>query len=288
MTRTETRHNHYLKVADAIRYMTEQVAEQPTLFAVAKEVHSSPFHFQKIFSEWAGVSPKKFLEFISVQHAKSLLLQPGSLRDVAYQTGLTDTQHLNRLFVKIEAMSAAEYAGGAQQLHISYWRFNTIFGQAVIATTAKGICFLAFGEIEENMLADLKAKFPHAKYTCGHTIHMQPAILWLQNPQAATQKIHLHVKGTAFQLNVWQALLNIPAGQLSTYAQVALTIENKNANRAVGTAIGSNPVAYIIPCHRVIQSTGVIGNYRWEPVRKKAMIGFESAVLFKTKDNISI
>ena len=266
------------RIAQAIGYLKDNFKDQPNLDEVAEKVHLSPFHFQKLFTDWAGVSPKKFVQYLSIEHAKKLLNNTSStLFDTALQTGLSGTGRLHDLFVTIEGMTPGEYKNGGEKLSINYNFYNTPFGNILAASTPKGICHLAFADTEADGLIVLQQKFPSAEYS--HTTdNFQTEALnaFMQQPTSA-DAIKLHLKGTPFQLKVWQALLNIPSGNLVTYGGLAGIIESPKASRAVGTAIGSNPVAFIIPCHRVIQFTGVLGNYHWGSNRKAAMIGWESA-----------
>lgn len=274
---------NYTRIAEAIEYIRNHFKEQPNLDEVAEKVHLSPFHFQRLFSEWAGTSPKKFLQYISVQHAKKLLKEEqATLFDTAYETGLSGTSRLHDLFINIEGMTPAEYKNGAKNLDINYSFAESPFGNLIVASTVKGVCFMGFYEDEPTAFAALQAHFPHAQFSRKLDMIQQNALFIFQNDWSKLHEIKLHLKGTDFQLKVWETLLKIPMGQLATYGTIAQKIGNPNASRAVGTAIGSNPVAFLIPCHRVIQSTGTFGGYMWGPTRKTAMIGWEGA---KTQTN---
>lgn len=274
---------NYTRIAEAIEYIRTHFKEQPNLDEVAEKVHLSPFHFQRMFSEWAGTSPKKFLQYISVQHAKKLLKEEqATLFDTAYETGLSGTSRLHDLFINIEGMTPAEYKNGAKNLDINYSFAESPFGNLIVASTNKGVCFMGFYDDEHTAFAALQAHFPHAQFTRKLDMIQQNALFIFQNDWSKLHEIKLHLKGTDFQLKVWETLLKIPMGQLATYGTIAQKIGNPNASRAVGTAIGSNPVAFLIPCHRVIQSTGTFGGYMWGPTRKTAMIGWEGA---KTQTN---
>lgn len=274
---------NYTRIAEAIEYIRSHFKDQPNLDEVAEKVHLSPFHFQRLFSEWAGTSPKKFLQYISVQHAKKLLKEEqATLFDTAYETGLSGTSRLHDLFINIEGMTPAEYKNGAKNLDINYSFAESPFGNLIVASTVKGVCFMGFYEDEPTAFAALQAHFPHAEFSRKLDMIQQNALFIFQNDWSKLHEIKLHLKGTDFQLKVWETLLKIPMGQLATYGTIAQKIGNPNASRAVGTAIGSNPVAFLIPCHRVIQSTGTFGGYMWGPTRKTAMIGWEGA---KTQTN---
>jgi len=269
---------NYNRIAQAIEYIKNDFKSQPNLNKIAEKVHLSPFHFQRLFSEWAGTSPKKFLQYISVEHAKKLLTEnQASLFDTAYETGLSGTSRLHDLFINIEGMTPAEYKNGGKNLSINYSFAESLFGNLIVASTPKGVCFMAFEEDEAKALENLKQKFPNATFQRKLDLLQQNALFIFQNDWSKLSEIKLHLKGTAFQLKVWETLLKIPMGQLSTYGLIANKIGHPNASRAVGTAIGSNPVAFLIPCHRVIQSTGTFGGYMWGPTRKTAIIGWECA-----------
>ena len=266
----------YERIKKAIEFIRSNFQQQPDLDAVAKEVFLSPFHFQRLFKDWAGVSPKKFLQYISLQHAKKLL-QHHTVSDTAYETGLSGSSRLHDLFISIEGMTPGEYKNGGEQLQINYSFAETPFGNIIVASTPKGICHLAFAENEKDALQQLHLQFPNAQFRQVVDTIQQNALFIFTQDWKDLSKIKLHLKGTSFQIKVWEALLKIPMGNVSTYSGIANTINNPNASRAVGTAIGDNPVAFLIPCHRVIRSTGDFGQYHWGSIRKTAMIGWEAA-----------
>lgn len=269
---------NYNRIAAAIAYITQNFKDQPNLDVVAAKVNLSPFHFQRLFTEWAGTSPKKFLQYISVVHAKQLLKESQTtLFATAHQTGLSGTSRLHDLFVNIEGMTPAEYKNGAKNLIINYNFTESPFGDIIVASTQKGICHMAFYTNEENAFLELKNHYPNAQFLQITDSLQQAALLIFNQKGSQLPQIKLHLKGTDFQLKVWETLLKIPMGQLATYGAIAQQIEKPNASRAVGTAIGKNPVAFLIPCHRVIQATGALGGYMWGTTRKTAIIGWESA-----------
>jgi len=271
----------YHRIAKAIEYIQSNFKLQPNLDEVAEKINLSPAHFQKIFTDWAGTSPKKFLQFISIEHAKSLLKEKkASLFDAAFDTGLSGTSRLHDLFVKIEGMSPAEYKNGGKSLIINYSFSGTRFGNIIVASTDKGICYMAFEDCQENALRDLQNTFPNASFLEKNNDFQQNALSIFSKDWSQLQTVKLHLKGTDFQLKVWESLLTIPMGKLSAYGNLADKIGYSKASRAVGTAIGSNPVAFLIPCHRVIQSSGKIGGYRWGSDRKQLMIGWESSQVY--------
>ncbi|KIQ18049.1 cysteine methyltransferase [Flavobacterium sp. MEB061] len=269
---------NYNRIAEAIDYIKANFKDQPNLDEVAEKVHLSPFHFQRLFSEWAGTSPKKFLQYTSLEHAKKLLKEnQATISETAYETGLSGTSRLHDLFVNIEGMTPAEYKNGGKNLQINFSFAESPFGNIIVASTQKGVCLMAFAEDEKRGFEDLKHKFPNAAFSRKLDLAQQNALFIFQNDWSKLSEIKLHLKGTDFQLKVWETLLKIPMGQLSTYGSIAQKIEKPNASRAVGTAIGSNPVAFLIPCHRVIQSSGIFGGYMWGNTRKTAIIGWEGA-----------
>jgi AraC family transcriptional regulator, regulatory protein of adaptative response / methylated-DNA-[protein]-cysteine methyltransferase len=267
---------NYNRIAEAIAYIKDNFKQQPRLEEVAEQVHLSPFHFQRLFNEWAGTTPKKFLQYISIEHAKKILAdRQATIFDTAFETGLSGTSRLHDLFINIEGMTPAEYKNGGKNLSINYSFAESPFGNLIVASTPKGVCHMAFADEEEKALTHLQGKFPNAVFQRKLDLIQQNALFIFQNDWGKLPEIKLHLKGTDFQLKVWESLLKIPMGQLSTYGTIAERIGNPNAGRAVGTAIGNNPVAFLIPCHRVIQSTGDFGGYMWGTTRKTAIIGWE-------------
>jgi AraC family transcriptional regulator of adaptative response/methylated-DNA-[protein]-cysteine methyltransferase len=270
---------NYDRIAQAIDYIKNNFKKQPNLDEIAESVNLSPFHFQRLFTEWAGTSPKKFLQYISVEHAKRILKgdQQATLFATAYETGLSSTSRLHDLFITIEGMTPAEFQQEGKNLSIHYHFAESPFGKLIVASTNKGICHMAFNDDENLAINNLKVNFPNASFQNKSDPIQQNALFIFQNDWKNLPEVKLHLKGTDFQLKVWQTLLKIPMGQLVTYGSIAQKIENPNASRAVGTAIGSNPIAFLIPCHRVIQSTGTFGGYMWGNTRKTAIIGWEGA-----------
>jgi AraC family transcriptional regulator of adaptative response/methylated-DNA-[protein]-cysteine methyltransferase len=279
----------YERIAKAIKYIQSNFKLQPNLDEVAEKINLSPAHFQKIFTDWAGTSPKKFLQFISLEHAKNLLKEEkASLFDTAYETGLSSTSRLHDLFVNIEGMSPAEYKNGGKSLNINYSFSQTPFGNVIAASTEKGICYMAFENDKETALGKLTSKFPNASFFEKQDGFQENALSIFNKDWTKLNTIKLHLKGTDFQLKVWESLLTIPMGKLSTYGNLAEKIGHSKASRAVGTAIGSNPVAFLIPCHRVIQSSGNIGGYRWGSERKQLIVGWESSRVYSDSLNANI
>lgn len=268
----------YNRIAEAIAYLKLNFKQQPSLDQIAEHVNISPFHFQRMFKEWAGVSPKKFLQYLSIEYAKGILKDKGAtLFDAAYETGLSGTSRLHDLFINIEGMTPGEFKNGGEQLTINYSYAESPFGSLIVASTKKGICYMAFIDDQIKALALLKNTFPNAKYCQLLDMIQQNALYIFTQDWSRLNEIKLHLKGTPFQLKVWETLLKVPMGGLSTYAGISSAINNPKANRAVGSAIGNNPVAFLIPCHRVIKSTGEFGQYHWGNSRKTAILGWEAA-----------
>lgn len=273
----------FSRIAEAIGYIKNNFRSQPGLDEVAEKIHLSPFHFQRLFTEWAGVSPKKFLQYITVENAKKMLKEDqASLFDTAFETGLSGTGRLHDLFINIEGMTPGEYKLGGQSLSINYSFAESPFGNILVASTPKGVCHISFADNEEEALAILKNMFPNATYKQMVDLLQQNVLYIFTHDWSKLNEVKLHLKGTDFQLKVWETLLKIPMGRLATYGDIAKRIDHPNASRAVGSAIGDNPVAYLIPCHRVIRSTGVFGQYMWGADRKAAMIGWEAIKTDKT------
>jgi len=270
---------NFNRIADAINFYKENFKQQPSLEEAASHVHLSPFHFQKMFKEWAGVTPKQFLQYLSIEYAKDILKETkASLLDAAYDTGLSGTGRLHDLFIKIEGMTPGEYKNGGRELAINYSFAETPFGEMIVASTPKGICHMAFAdEGQEAAFNELKNSFPNAQFTQLVDANQQQALFIFTQDWSKLSQIKLHLKGTSFQLKVWDALIKVPAGDLKTYSSIAEAIDAPKASRAVGSAIGSNPVAFLIPCHRVIRMNGETGEYHWGSARKSAMIGWEAA-----------
>lgn len=267
----------YQRIETAIRYISDHFKDQPSLDDIAQIVHVSPYHFQKMFTEWAGVSPKKFMQYLSLNYAKALLRKRKSLQDTALETGLSGTGRLHDLFINIEGMTPGEFKNGGAKLQINYSYCHTLFGSIIVASTSKGICHLHFENNEMTALQNLQSRFPNAVFIQTEDQYQLEALSLFQKNWHNLNEIKLHLVGTPFQIKVWESLLHIPLGSLATYGDIAESINKPKSARAVGSAIGRNPIAFLIPCHRVIQSSGNLGGYMWGIDRKKALIGWESA-----------
>ena len=276
---------NYEKIAKAIEYITTNVKSQPTLFEVADEVNTSEFHFQRLFTEWAGVSPKKFLQYITADYLKGKIKESKSLVELAESAGLSSQSRVYDLFVGIEAVTPLEFKSDGRGLVISYGFHATPFGECFIAVTERGICSMAFVESSsrDEPLIMLAKKWHFASIREDENVTASYVRRIFVPNLGSLGKLHLLVQGTNFQLKVWEALLAIPQGAVTTYQQIAERIGNPKAMRAVGTAVGDNPIAYLIPCHRVIRKEGILGEYRWGSIRKKALVGWEGASLLQNQ-----
>jgi AraC family transcriptional regulator, regulatory protein of adaptative response / methylated-DNA-[protein]-cysteine methyltransferase len=270
----------YARIERALGFLNVNYLRRPTLDEIAAHIHLSPFHFERLFQRWAGTSPKRFLQYLTKEHAKALLQDSRSLLDAAHESGLSGTGRLHDLFVSCEAVTPGEYKRRGESVTIEYGFHPTPFGECLLARTGRGICALRFlsAPSRQAALRGLRAEWPAAKFVenAGETGEICRRV-FSGAAKDPTKPFHLHLRGTNFQLKVWQALLTIPSGRLANYGDLAAKIGSPRASRAVGSAVGRNPVAYLIPCHRVIRSLGVIGDYRWGRERKQAMIGRETA-----------
>lgn len=272
--------NDYERIARMIRYLDRHHLEQPSLAELAKFAGLSVSHFHRLFTKWAGTTPKDFLQCLTHKHARQLLKEGESVLHAAVDSGLSGPGRLHDLCVTLEAATPGEIKDGGQGLRITYGFGNTPFGECIIAETDRGICHLRFIDRigRDSALAELKAEWPVATLKRNDRGARAGATLMfaLQHRDALPPQLRLLVKGTEFQMRVWQALVLVPPGKLVSYGQLADAIDAPGAARAVGTAVGANPIAWLIPCHRVIRETGVVGEYRWGRERKRALIAWES------------
>lgn len=269
----------YERIAGAIRFIERNVANQPTLDDIASEQGMSPFHFQRVFRRWAGVSPKRFLQFLTVEYAKELLEQSTSVLDTTYELGLSSPGRLHDHFVSLEAITPGEYKRRGSGLRIAYGVHASPFGPMLLGITDRGVCWLSFlsDQSAEGELASLRRFWEGAEFSADKARTGAIAKRIFSSLENGNAPITLLVKGTNFQVNVWKALLRVPSGFLCSYDQIACAMGNPSAARAVGKALAANPVGYLIPCHRVIRKVGVPGGYRWDEVRKRALIAWEAA-----------
>ncbi len=276
---TITHISDYDRIAEAIRYLEARALEQPNLDDLGAHLGLSPYHLQRLFTRWAGISPKRFLQFLTVEHAKEALAASHNVLDASLDSGLSGPGRLHDLFVTVEAVTPGEFKSGGLGLRIAYAVHQSPFGQCLLAVTERGVCGLSFlDEGADAAIADLRVRWPAAQLvedaqaTAPVLDQIFPGV-GLVEPKP----IALLLKGTNFQLKVWQALLHVPPGGVTTYEGVATQIHQPTAARAVGSAVGSNAIAYLIPCHRVIRKTGLVKEYRWGATRKKAILAWEAA-----------
>lgn len=277
---TETNIN-YQRIEQAIRYLEENFQRQPELDEVAEKVHLSSFHFQRIFTDWAGISPKRFLQFLTVDFLKTKLKESKNIVEAAESAGLSSQSRVYDLFTTLEAVTPQEYKLSGSGIRVEYGFHETPFGTCLIGVTERGICWLSFVNIDEDPKAEMEKMKEHWHQSVFHqdqelTAAFVERIFHRQGAKTQS-KIHVLVKGTNFQVKVWEALLKLPIGSVTTYQNIAEKIKNPKAMQAVGSAVGSNHIAYLIPCHRVIRKDGILGEYRWSAPRKKSIIGWEMA-----------
>jgi AraC family transcriptional regulator of adaptative response/methylated-DNA-[protein]-cysteine methyltransferase len=268
----------YQRIEQAIQFIEQNFQRQPSLKEIAENVNLSEYHFDRMFTKWAGTSPQRFMRFLTKEYAKEVLTETKDLLDTTVMMGLSSSSRLHDLFVTYEAMTPAEYKRKGEGLKITYGTHETPFGLAFIATTARGILELTFLSDTESIeeIIRLKNEFPKADFV----ENQEETVKYVNQifvEKSDAKSINLLLRGTNFQIKVWEALLKIPSGRLACYEDIAQLIDNPTAQRAVGTAIGANHIAYLIPCHRVIQKVGTTGNYRWGQYRKKAILGWEGA-----------
>jgi AraC family transcriptional regulator of adaptative response/methylated-DNA-[protein]-cysteine methyltransferase len=272
----------YLRIAQAIQYLETHANTQPELGEIASAVGLSEYHFQRVFSRWAGISPKRFLQFLTKESAKELMAKSENLLDTTYAVGLSSLGSLHNLFVTTEAVTPGEYKSGGAGLTIRYGLHDTPFGRALIGATERGICHLGFvGNAEGEAIDMLVSSWPQAKMVEDYQTTAPLVEPVFDLAQRSRKPLRLHLRGTNFQLKVWEALLRIPPGAVTSYQGLAEQAGRPGASRAVGAALGRNPIAVLIPCHRVIRKLGDFGNYRYGVTRKKALLGWEAAALIR-------
>jgi AraC family transcriptional regulator of adaptative response/methylated-DNA-[protein]-cysteine methyltransferase len=265
----------YLRIEQAILYLEDHYKDQPSLEEVAANIGLSEYHFQRLFTRWSGVSPKRFLQFLTKEGAKELLDQSENLLDTTHQVGLSSLGRLHDLFVTTEAVSPGEYKSHGEGVTIRYGLHASPFGKCLVAVTERGICHLGFTQTSEGAAIDnLVADWKNARMIEDNR-GTAPLIEPIFDIKYRGKPLNIHLRGTNFQLKVWEALLKIPIGAVTTYEGLAERIGQPAATRAVGTAVGHNPIAVLIPCHRVIRKVGQFGNYRYGALRKKALLARE-------------
>jgi len=283
MTNLSQLSKDYQRIEQAIRFLETNAHRQPDLAEVADHVGLSEYHFQRLFTRWAGLSPKRFLQFLTKENAKALLART-SVLTAAYEAGLSGPGRLHDLLVKCEAVTPGEYRTKGTGVDIVYGFHPTPFGECLLALTGRGICFLAFVNGERQVaLEQLKLDWANAALQEDPS-RTRPVVEQIFTPRLEPspayqepREISLHLRGTNFQIKVWEALLRLPPGAVTSYEALAGQVGSVNFAHAVGNAVAHNPVAYIIPCHRVLKKTGKFGNYRYGSVRKQAILGWEMA-----------
>jgi AraC family transcriptional regulator, regulatory protein of adaptative response / methylated-DNA-[protein]-cysteine methyltransferase len=270
----------YQLIERALAFLENHYQEQPSLEQIASQVGLSEYYFQRVFTRWVGISPKRFLQFLTKEHARQLLDHSSSVLDATYRSGLSSPGRLHDLFVALDAVTPGEYKLHGAGLTISYGFHPSPFGECLLALTGRGICGLSFvtrGDRQEP-LNDLRRRWVQAEMQ-EDPDQTYPWVekIFPMTQETSEEPLRLYLNGTNFQIKVWEALLRIPAGNLVTYQEIAAYVGDPNASRAVGHAIASNPIAFIIPCHRVIRKMGVFGGYHWGTARKKAILGWEMA-----------
>lgn len=268
----------YQRIATAIKFLQESVLDQPTLDEAARHVGLSRYHFQRLFKRFAGVTPKRFLQHLTCEHAKLLLRQSTPVLETSFAVGLSSPGRLHDLLINVEAVTPGEVKTGGAGLRIDYGIHPTPFGDCLLAETARGICRLEFFEHDDSasVLTNLHVVWPKAElHNNQQKTALTVALIFTPLQQAVDTPLTLLLHGTNFQLKVWQSLLKIPPGTITSYGYLAKQLNQPNASRAVGTAIGQNPIGYLIPCHRVLRGDGEIGGYRWGTERKLAILGCE-------------
>lgn len=268
----------YINIEKAIHYLEENYHSQPALAEIAAHIGLSASHFQRLFTRWAGISPKRFVQYLTLQHARQVLDESQSVLEAAYAAGLSGPGRLHDLFVTHEAITPGEYKSKGEGLTIRYGFHPTPFGETLLAVTERGICGLSFVAAgrQTQAVTELAQAWPLATLSADEA-QTRPYLSHIFSATANSAPLPVYLKGTNFQIQVWTALLRIPPGALVSYGALARMVGQSNAARAVGTAVGHNPIAYLIPCHRVIRQAGVVGAYHWGSARKKAMIGWEAA-----------
>jgi len=271
----------YTRVEKAIVFLESNHHHQPALNEIAASVGLSEFHFQRLFSRWVGISPKRFLQFLTKEYAKDLLKGPSNVLDTALDAGLSGTGRLHDLFVSCEAVTPGQYRGKGAGIEIAYGIHASPFGDCLLGITDRGICWLTFvrDRSKKDLLDELYRYWQNATLVSApdRTGSLIDSIFTFATARQPAP-LHLYVQGTNFQIKVWEALLKIPLGRAVTYQDIARHIGMPRAARAVGNAVGKNPIPYLIPCHRVIRKMGVFGYYGGGPARKKAMLGWEATI----------
>jgi AraC family transcriptional regulator of adaptative response/methylated-DNA-[protein]-cysteine methyltransferase len=285
--KTDEMGDDYERIAESIHFLEQNYLQHPSLDEIAARLHLSPAHFQRIFRRWAGISPKRFVQYLTLEHAKQQLADSRSVLDTAYDAGLSGPGRLHDLFVNLEAVTPGEYKSKGKGIVIDYGFHRTPFGECLLATTERGICLLTFldaggGNLtrygRDGAMSMLTTQWSGARLV-ENSSKTEPLVdqVFPHSPSTGQRSVDLLVRGSNFQIRVWEALLRMPLGTICSYGALAQRIGKPGGARAVGRAVASNSVAYVIPCHRVIRQSGVVSDYRWGSTRKKAMVAWEAA-----------
>jgi AraC family transcriptional regulator, regulatory protein of adaptative response / methylated-DNA-[protein]-cysteine methyltransferase len=268
----------YERIEAAIRFLDAHADEQPELGAVAQAAGLSEFHFQRLFTRYVGISPKRYLQYLTLEHAKTLLAHSRPVLDAAFETGLSGPGRLHDLFVTYEAMTPGEYRRRGADLEIAYGVHPSPFGDCLLLLTERGLCGLGFADRDgrAGALSEFRRRWPAAHYREAPE-RTAPLMEKIFARVPGADPLRLLVRGTAFQLKVWEALLRIPPGAVTSYTDLAAAVGRPGSARAVGGAVGANPVSFLVPCHRVIRDNGTIHGYEWGVARKRAILAWEAA-----------
>lgn len=282
-------HTNYFYIAEIIEHLKAYTSKHPSLEEIAEKCGISPSRVQHVFSEWANTNLEDFSQYTSLQYTKKLVNKAVNKSQPTLFEALEEAQTLpfdvrHNALITIQEMTSEEYTDNAAKLAINYAFSESIFGKLILAATPKGVCYIAFIEDEKNGFQALQHHFPHATFTQKESDFQHDALRFFSRDWTALNPLKLHLKGTPFQLKTWKALLEIPFGQLTTYGDLAANLATLKAARAIGTAIGKNPITFLIPCHRVVQSSGELGGYMWGTTRKAAIIAWEAAAIYTNKD----
>ena len=278
----EKQTHDYDMVKHTLAFISENWRDQPSLDTLADQAGLSPTHLQRLFTRWAGLSPKAFLQAVTLDHARGLLRDSASILDASYELGLSGPGRLHDLFVTHEGMSPGIYKAHGRGLNIQYGFHDCPFGRALILITSEGLAGLAFADHgkEKSALADMTARWPEATYvenqqaTASYAKRIFESERWKPD-----QPLKIVFIGTDFEIRVWETILRIPFGKASTYSDIACHIGKPKAARAVGSAVGKNPISFVVPCHRVLEKSGGLGGYHWGLTRKRAILGWEAGVM---------
>ena len=266
----------YRLIEQALIFIEQRQRHQPSLEEIAAHLGISPFHLQRTFKEWVGISPKRFLQFLTIGNARALLRESRSVLEAAWGSGLSGPARLHDLFIAVDAVTPGEYKKLGRGLSLYHADFPTPFGRVLMAAGERGLCFMGFFNSENGSVHDdMRSRFPYASFSESRA-YILPYYRAIFLREDAMPRLPLFLKGTNFQIKVWEALMRIPEGAVCSYGDLARVIGKPGAGRAVGSAVGANPVSYLIPCHRVIQRMGIFGNYHWGSARKKAILLWEA------------